>query len=285
MSDIRQVGVVGCGLMGSGIAEVCARAGVPVLVAEADPPRAAAGRARIESSLERALAAGKLDPAGREAALARCSVTTDLDALRGCDLVVEAIGEDVGAKLSLFATLDRIVATGAVLASNTSSIPIARLAAATSRPGAVLGIHFFNPAPVMRLVEIVPGLRTEPEVLVRCEAFVTDVLGKVAIRARDRAGFVVNGLLVPYLLAAIRMLEAGHASAEEIDKAMVLGCAHPLGPLALCDLIGLDTVLGISEALYDELRDPAMAPPPLLRRMVEAGLLGRKSGQGFSLHG
>jgi 3-hydroxybutyryl-CoA dehydrogenase len=255
-----------------------------VVVAEADEDRARAGRSRIASSLKRALAAGKLDAGAHDAALARCSVTTDLDALADCDLVVEAISEDPAAKLSLFAALDELVQPDAVLASNTSSIPIARLAAATSRPGAVLGIHFFNPAPVMGLVEIVPALRTDPEVVAACEAFVTKVLKKQTIRARDRAGFVVNALLVPYLLAAIRMLEAGHATAEAIDAGMELGCAHPMGPLALCDLIGLDTVQAIADALYEELRDPSVAAPPLLRRMVDAGLLGRKSGQGFYDH-
>ena len=281
MTGIGRVGVVGCGLMGSGIAEVCARAGLDVVVAEANDDLLASGRQRIRASLDRAAASGKLEPAEAEAALGRIRTTTDLSDLADRELVVEAISEDEGAKVRLFGSLDAVAPPSAILASNTSSIPIARLGAATSRPGAVVGLHFFNPVPVMRLVELVPSIRTEPETVEACRRFVTAALGKETIVAPDRAGFVVNALLVPYLLAAVRMLEAGAASAEAIDAGMVLGCAHPMGPLALCDLIGLDTVKAIADSLYAELKDPALAPPPLLLRMVEAGLLGRKSGRGF----
>ena len=281
MTGIARVGVVGCGLMGSGIAEVCARAGLDVVVAEANDDLLASGRRRIRASLDRAAASGKLEPADAEAALGRIRTTTDLSDLADRELVVEAISEDEGAKVRLFGSLDAVAPPSAILASNTSSIPIARLGAATSRPGAVVGLHFFNPVPVMRLVELVPSIRTEPETVETCRHFVTSALGKETIVAPDRAGFVVNALLVPYLLAAVRMLEAGAASAEAIDAGMVLGCAHPMGPLALCDFIGLDTVKAIADSLYAELKDPALAPPPLLLRMVEAGLLGRKSGRGF----
>ncbi|WUB60292.1 3-hydroxybutyryl-CoA dehydrogenase [Streptomyces sp. NBC_00582] len=281
-SDIRRVGVVGCGLMGAGIAEVCARAGLDVVVHEVSPGAAEAGRARITASLDRGVRRGKLTGAERDAALGRLRVTPDLTALADRDLVVEAATEDERVKVALFAELDRIVTReDAILASNTSSLPVVTLGRATTRPHQVIGVHFFNPVPVLELVEIVPSLLTEPQVQVRAEEFVTTVLGKKVIRAQDRAGFVVNALLVPYLLSAIRMLESGHASAEDIDTGMVLGCAHPLGPLHLADLIGLDTLKAIAEAMYADFKDPQHAPPPLLLRMVEAGLLGRKSGRGF----
>ncbi|WP_281291245.1 3-hydroxybutyryl-CoA dehydrogenase [Streptomyces montanus] len=281
-SDFHRVGVVGCGLMGAGIAEVCARAGLDVVVHEVSPVAAEAGRARITASLDRGVRRGKLTGSERDAALDRLRVTPDLTALADRDLVVEAATEDEKVKVELFAELDRIVTReDALLASNTSSLPIMKLGMATARPHQVIGVHFFNPVPVLELVEIVPSLLTAPQTESRAGKFVTQVLGKKVIRAQDRAGFVVNALLVPYLLSAIRMLESGHASAEDIDTGMVLGCAHPMGPLSLADLIGLDTLTAIAEAMYADFKDPLHAPPPLLLRMVEAGLLGRKSGRGF----
>ena len=280
--DIRRVGVVGCGLMGAGIAEVCARAGLDVVVHEVNPGAAEAGRARITASLDRGVRRGKLTGEERDAALDRVRVTHELTELADRDLVVEAATEDEKVKVELFTELDRIVTReDAIIASNTSSLPIMRLGTATTRPHQVIGVHFFNPVPVLELVEIVPSLLTDPHVRFRAEEFVTGVLGKKVIHAQDRAGFVVNALLVPYLLSAIRMLESGHASAEDIDTGMVLGCAHPMGPLSLADLIGLDTLTAIAEAMYADFKDPLHAPPPLLLRMVEAGLLGRKSGRGF----
>ncbi|MFI7294815.1 3-hydroxybutyryl-CoA dehydrogenase [Streptomyces sp. NPDC050121] len=281
-ADIRGVGVVGCGLMGAGIAEVCARAGLDVVVHEVNPGAAEAGRARITASLDRGVRRGKLSGADRDTALGRLRVSTDLTDLADRDLVVEAATEDEKVKAALFAELDRIVVReDALLASNTSSLPIMKLGMATARPHQVIGLHFFNPVPVLELVEIVPSLLTAPQTQVRAEEFVTRVLAKKVIRAQDRAGFVVNALLVPYLLSAIRMLESGHACAEDIDTGMVLGCAHPMGPLSLADLIGLDTLTAIADAMYADFKDPLHAPPPLLQRMVEAGLLGRKSGRGF----
>ncbi|MFB7176769.1 3-hydroxybutyryl-CoA dehydrogenase [Streptomyces sp. NPDC056257] len=282
MTDVERVGIVGCGLMGSGIAEVCARAGRDVVVVEADQTAADAGLERIERSLARAAAAGKLTAADQEAALGRITLTADMSLLADRDLVVEAVAEDERAKLEVFARLDRVVERrDAVLATNTSSIPVIRLAAATSRPAQVVGLHFFNPVPVLPLVELVPSLLTGEETVRRAREFASGVLGKRVVRAQDRAGFVVNALLVPYLLAAVRMAESGIASAEDIDQGMTLGCAHPLGPLALADLIGLDTVQAIARSMYAEYREPLYAPPPLLARMVDAGLLGRKTGRGF----
>ncbi|MER6201291.1 3-hydroxybutyryl-CoA dehydrogenase [Streptomyces sp. NPDC001586] len=282
MSDVERVGIVGCGLMGSGIAEVCARAGRDVVVVEADRTAADAGLERIERSLARAAAAGKLTAADQDAAVGRITLTTDMSLLADRDLVVEAVAEDERAKLEVFARLDRVVERrDAVLATNTSSIPVIRLAAATSRPAQVVGLHFFNPVPVLPLVELVPSLLTGEETARRAREFASGVLGKRVVRAQDRAGFIVNALLVPYLLAAVRMAESGIASAEDIDQGMTLGCAHPLGPLALADLIGLDTVQAIARSMYAEYREPLYAPPPLLARMVDAGLLGRKTGRGF----
>ncbi|MEU0393966.1 3-hydroxybutyryl-CoA dehydrogenase [Streptomyces sp. NPDC006208] len=282
MTDVERVGVVGCGLMGSGIAEVCARAGRDVVVVETDAGAAQAGRGRITTSLDRATTAGKLTGEERDAALARIVTTTDMDRLADRDLVVEAVAEHERAKLEVFARLDRtVVRADAILATNTSSIPVIRLAAATGRPEQVVGLHFFNPVPVLPLVELVPSLLTGESTARRAEAFACEVLGKEVVRATDRAGFIVNALLVPYLLAAVRMVESGAASVEDIDRGMILGCAHPLGPLALTDLIGLDTTQAIAESIYEEFREPLYAPPPLLARMVDAGLLGRKSGRGF----
>ncbi|WP_455361511.1 3-hydroxybutyryl-CoA dehydrogenase [Streptomyces sp. SYSU K21746] len=282
MTDVERIGIVGCGLMGSGIAEVCARAGRDVVVVETSRVAADAGLKRIAGSLERAAVAGKLSVTEREAAFDRIAMTTDMTRMADRDLVVEAVAEDESTKLDVFARLDaNVERRDAILATNTSSIPVIRLAAATSRPEQVVGLHFFNPLPVLPLVELVPSLLTSEETARRAETFASQVLGKQVIRAQDRAGFIVNALLVPYLLAAVRMAEAGTASVEDIDQGMTLGCAHPLGPLALTDLIGLDTTQAIAESMYEEYREPLYAPPPLLARMVDAGMLGRKSGRGF----
>ncbi|NJC71430.1 3-hydroxybutyryl-CoA dehydrogenase [Planosporangium thailandense] len=275
-----RIGVVGCGLMGAGIAEVCARAGLDVVVAESSRAAADMGLERLEASLTRAEAKGKIISAAD--VLARVRVVDDLAALADRELVVEAIVEDEAAKIELFRRLDEIVVSpDALLASNTSSIPIMKLAVATSRPSHVLGVHFFNPVPVLSLVELVPSLLTDPEVTERARGFVEGVLGKKAIDCQDRAGFVVNALLIPFILSAIRMLESGFATAEDIDEGLVRGCAHPQGPLALADLIGLDTTKAVAESLYEEFKEPLYAAPPLLNRMVDAGLLGRKTGRGF----
>ncbi|KRF21289.1 3-hydroxybutyryl-CoA dehydrogenase [Nocardioides sp. Soil797] len=277
---MEKIGVVGCGLMGAGIAEVCARAGLDVVVAESSDAAAQAGRERLEKSLKRAEAKGKIDAA--DAVLARIRVVTTLDELADRQLVVEAIVEDEDAKTDLFRQLDKIVTDpDAILASNTSSIPIMKLGVVTSRPQNVLGIHFFNPVPVLKLVELVPSIVTAPEVTERSRTFVQDVLGKEAIDCQDRAGFVVNALLIPFILSAIRMMESGFATADDIDRGLVLGAAHPQGPLALADLIGLDTTKAVAESLYEEFKEPLYAAPPLLNRMVDAGLLGRKTGRGF----
>ncbi|MFF1339381.1 3-hydroxybutyryl-CoA dehydrogenase [Streptomyces sp. NPDC058290] len=281
-TSIRRVGIVGGGQMGAGIAEVCARAGLDTLVAESDATAARASRERIAVSLERAVQRGKLDRISAEDAQARLAFTGDLDDLADRQLVIEAVTENAEVKTGIFTALDKIVEDpGAILASNTSAIPIMRLGMATGRADRLLGLHFFNPVPVLPLVEIVTSLHTTTDTVETVESFVRDALGKTAIRSQDRSGFVVNALLVPYLLSAIRMAESGYASAADIDAGMVLGCAHPMGPLKLADLIGLDTVAAIAESLYAEFKEPLHAPPPLLRRMVQAGLLGRKSGRGF----
>jgi len=268
--------------MGSGIAEVCARAGRDVVVQEVDAAAAEAGQQRVTSSLDRGMRSGKLSEEERDDALARLSFTTELSELADRQLVVEAIVEDEAAKVDLFRRLDQVITEeSALLASNTSSIPIMKLGIATARPEQVIGIHFFNPVPVLRLVELVTSLMTSPETISAAEDFVTAVLGKTVIRSQDRAGFVVNALLIPYILSAIRMMESGFATADDIDTGMVEGCNHPMGPLHLADLIGLDTTQAVAESLYEEFKEPLYAPPPLLSRMVEAGLLGRKSGRGF----
>jgi len=282
MVDIQRVGVVGSGLMGSGIVEVCARAGLDVIAYEVDQPAADRGRSRVEASLQKAAERGKLAADEHEAVLGRMSFTTDLDSFADRDLTIEAIVEREQDKVEVFSRLDKIVERpDAILASNTSSIPIMKIAMATKRPDHVLGVHFFNPVPVLKLVELVPSLMTSEEVESRARNFATETLGKSVIRSQDRAGFVVNSLLVPYILAAIRMLDSGFASAEDIDDGMVLGCAHPMGPLRLADLIGLDTIKAIAEAMYDEFKEPLYSPAPFLLRMVDAGLLGKKSGRGF----
>ena len=282
MSNITRVAVIGAGLMGSGIAEVCARAGLDVVVREIDDGAATAGRARITGSLDRGVKAGKLTQLERDTALERVTVTTDLGALADRDLVIEAATENPAVKAALFADIDAVVKRPeAILATNTSSIPIVEVARATSRPAQVVGLHFFNPAPVQKLVEVIPSVLTSKAVMDGARAFVTGVLGKTAISSPDRSGFVVNALLVPYLLSAIRMLEANHATAEDIDAGMTLGCAHPMGPLRLADLIGLDTLQAIADSMYAEHAEPLHAAPPLLRRMTAAGLLGRKTTRGF----
>ena len=282
---IERVGVVGCGLMGSGIAEVCARAGKDVLVREIDAEAAEAGRSRIVSSLDRALAAGKLSEEGRDNALALLNFTTDIGDLSDRDLVVEAVIEAEAAKIEVFKLLDKVIERPeAILASNTSSIPIMKLAMATQRPSQVIGIHFFNPVPVLRLVEVVTSLLTSDDTIRRATTFATETLSKRVIRSQDRAGFIVNALLIPYILSAIRMMESGFATADDIDAGMVEGCAHPMGPLHLADLIGLDTTMAVADSLYAEFKEPLYAAPPLLARMVEAGLLGRKTGRGFYLY-
>ncbi|MDA8118089.1 MAG: 3-hydroxybutyryl-CoA dehydrogenase [Actinomycetota bacterium] len=282
MKVIDRVGVVGCGLMGAGIAEVAARKGIDVVVTEADADALGRGRARIESSLARALKASKITEEELEGAISRIRFETDMAAHFDRELVVEAIVENEAAKVDVFTRLDQFVESeSAILASNTSSIPIMKLGVATKRPEQVIGIHFFNPVPVLPLVELVRSLLTSETVRIRAEEFASKGLSKHVVHSKDRAGFIVNALLIPYILSAIRMMESGFATAEDIDTGMVEGCAHPMGPLALCDLIGLDTTMAVAESLYQEFKEPLYAPPPLLLRMVEAGLMGRKSGRGF----
>ena len=282
MTKIERLGVIGAGLMGSGIAEVSALAGLDVIVVEVSDEAARAGRSRLWKSLNRAVDKGKITEADRDEVHSRLHFTTTTADLDDRQLVIEAIAEDAELKTRLFGELDKIVSDpDAILASNTSSIPIAQLADATDRPDKVVGIHFFNPVPVLKLVELVPSLLTSEETLERAAAFATEQLGKQTIRATDRSGFIVNALLVPYLLSAVRMYEGGHATAEDIDNGMVLGCAHPMGPLALSDLVGLDTLKAIADSMYAEYAEPLYAAPPLLKRMVDAGLKGKKSGRGF----
>ncbi len=279
---IQRVGVIGAGQMGAGIAEVCARAHIDVLVFEQTRELAAAGRSRILRSLDRGVSSGKITEREREQAAWRLRFTSDLGDFADRQLVVEAVLEDEKIKTAIFAELDQVVTDpNAVLASNTSSIPIMKLGVSTSAPERVIGMHFFNPVPVLPLVELVTTLKTSTEVSERAEKFASEVLGKQVIRSADRSGFVVNALLVPYLLSAIRMVESGFATKEDIDKATVLGLAHPMGPLALTDLVGLDTVKSIADSMYEEFKEPLYSAPPLLMRMVEAGLTGKKSGAGF----
>lgn len=267
--------------MGSGIAHVFARTGFKVLLCDVEQRFLDRALAQIRSNLGREAAKGKLGEAEVEPALARITPTIDRESLAGTDFAIEAASERFELKAELFRSLDRILPATAILATNTSSISITRLAAQTSRAAQVIGMHFFNPVPVLRLVELISSLLTSPATEARARAYATDSLNKRVITSPDRAGFVVNALLIPYLLSAIRMLESGFASAEDIDTGMVVGCAHPMGPLALSDLIGLDTTLAVAESLYAEFKEPHLAPPPLLSRMTQAGLLGRKSGQGF----
>lgn len=277
---IRKVGVLGCGLMGSGIAEVCAKAGLATVVREVSEELVEKGMGRIERSLGKAVEKGKLDPAARDEALGRLSGTVDLSALADCDLVIEAIVENPQVKIETFQALDGVVKASAWFASNTSSLTITQLAAGSGRPDRFAGLHFFNPVPVMKLVEVVKTLMTDGVVIEGLHAFVRH-LGKEPVACSDNSGFIVNRLLVPYLLDAVRALEEGVGSVEDIDKAMQLGCGYPMGPLTLLDFVGLDTTFYIANIMFDEYRERRFAPPPLLKRMVLAGHLGRKSGQGF----
>jgi 3-hydroxybutyryl-CoA dehydrogenase len=282
--DVRTVGVVGCGLMGSGIVEVVARIGLDVVYLEPSDGLVDAGRERVETSTGRALERGKLTAEDRDAILGRISGSTEIASFAGVDLVIEAATEDPEIKLETFRKLDEITRDEVVLGSNTSSIPIATLGAVTARPDRVIGMHFFNPPPVMGLVELTPSLSTSEETVALARGF-GERLGKTVVVAKDHAGFIVNRLVIPYLCAAIRLLDEGFASREDIDTAMTLGMNHPMGPLRLADFIGLDTVLQIAEVLHAEFRDPLYAPPPRLQRMVDAGHLGRKSGRGFYDYG
>lgn len=279
---VQRVGVIGAGLMGSGIAEVAAKVGSDVLVWEAKQEFADAGKARIEKSLEKAVSRGKLSEEDRDAALGRLTFTTKLEDFADRELVMEAIIENEDIKKDVFAKLDEIVEDKkAPLCSNTSSLPIQTIASATKNPGRVLGLHFFNPVPVLPLVEVIPALTTDEDVVEVAQTYATEKLGKQAIRAKDRSGFIVNFLLVPYMLSAVRMVENGVATPEDIDTGMKLGANHPMGPLTLADMVGLDTCAFIADVMYKEFGDPSYACPPLLRRMVTAGHTGRKSGKGF----
>jgi 3-hydroxybutyryl-CoA dehydrogenase len=280
MADVAQIGVVGAGFMGSGIAESAARAGVAVKLYEPQAPPLERSRASIEASVARAVKRERLTADEGEALLGRIAWSSDLDALSEAELVVEAIVEDAAVKAKTFRDLDAVVGPATILASNTSSIPIAGLAAATDRPDRVLGLHFFSPVPVMKLVEVVIGLDTAEATVERAAAF-AEQIGKTAIKTKDRSGFIVNFLLVPYLMAAVRMYEEGFASREDIDEGMKLGCGHPMGPLTLCDFIGLDVLYSVCDSLYEEFKRDEYAPPPLMKRMVVSGHLGRKTGRGF----
>jgi len=280
MTEIRMVGVLGCGLMGSGIAQVSAMAGYETMVRDVSEDILRGGLAGVEQSLAKLVAKGKLTAAERSAALARLHPTTRVADLAECDIVIEAVTEDLAVKNALWSELDRLAPPRTVFATNTSSLTVAAMAAATARPDRVVGLHFFNPVPLMPLVEIVRGLATSGET-VRLMFGFAESLGKEPIVAQDNSGFIVNLLLVPYLLDAVRAVERGVGSVEDIDKGMRLGCGHPMGPLTLLDLVGLDTAGRIAEIMFDEYRESRYAPPPLLRRMVLAGMLGRKSGKGF----
>jgi len=274
------MGVVGSGIMGMGIAEMGARGGWFVTVVDTDSSALERARAAIEKSVTRAVSSGKLEADVAEL-MSRLSFSQEIASLAPCSIVIEAIRENLEDKIALFVALDAVLPPTTVIATNTSSIPVAKLGAATAHPGRLLGLHFFNPVPLMPLVEVVPSLLTEDWATEMADAFTREVLGKKVIRAKDRAGFVVNAILVPYLLSAIRSLDNGVATLEDIDEGMVGGCGMPMGPLRLCDLIGLDTMLLVADSLYSEHLDPAFVPPALLRRHVDAGYLGRKSGRGF----
>jgi len=277
---IRTVGVVGCGLMGSGIAQVSAQAGFPTVVREVSANALEKGLGSIRKFLQGGVDKGKLAAADMERTLANLQGTTDLGALAGCDLVIEAATENLPLKRELFSSLDSLCAPSAVLASNTSSLSITEIAGFTRRPGRVVGLHFFNPVPLMKLVEVVKTVRTDPAVIADANAWVL-ALGKTAVHCGDSTGFVVNRLLIPYMLDAVRAFEQGLASRDDIDNAMKLGCGHPMGPLHLADYVGLDTTYYISEIMFDEFKEPRFAAPPLLKRMVLAGMHGRKTGRGF----
>jgi 3-hydroxybutyryl-CoA dehydrogenase len=277
---MERLGIVGAGFMGTGIAESAAAAGIDVALYEPIEPQVAKSRERIASSLARSVEGGKRTEGEADELLERISWSTELDSVADSELVIEAVVEDSEVKAQTFRALDRVLDPETVIASNTSSIPIAGLAAATERPDRVLGLHFFSPVPVMKLVEIVVGIETSEETVATAQGF-AERIGKTAIRTKDRSGFVVNFLLVPYLMAAVRMYEEGFASREDIDEGMKLGCGHPMGPLALCDLIGLDVLYSVCDSLYEEFKRDEYAPPPLMKRMVVSGHLGRKTGRGF----
>ena len=279
-ATIETVGVVGAGFMGSGIAESAARAGLPVVVHEPGHPALERSRERVERSVARAVETGKLDSDAAKTLIDSITWTDDVGALADSELVIEAVTEDPEVKTSVFATLDAVLDPGTIIASNTSSIPIAQLAAATTRRESVIGLHFFSPVPVMKLVELVVGIDTSAETVERCEAF-AERIGKRPIRTKDRSGFIVNMLLVPYLMAGVRMYEEGFAEREAIDEAMRLGCGHPMGPLELADFVGLDVLYAVCNSLFEEFKRPEYAPPPLMKRMVVSGHLGRKTGRGF----
>jgi 3-hydroxybutyryl-CoA dehydrogenase len=278
--SIAKLGIVGSGIMGSGIAEVAAKAGIEVVLRSRKQETADAMVAGLGKSLAKQVDRGRLEQAEADVVAGRVSATSDLGDLADCDLVIESVVEDLEIKKALFAELDAIVKDDAVLATNTSTLPVIEMATVTGRPERVMGVHFFNPATAMKLVELVPTLLTSDETVAEARAF-AEACGKDPVEVKDRAGFIVNALLFPYLNNAVRMLEQGTASREDIDTAMMGGCNFPMGPLALLDLVGLDTSLAILDALYDEFRDPNYAAMPLLRRMVAAGTLGRKSGAGF----
>jgi 3-hydroxybutyryl-CoA dehydrogenase len=280
MSEIESVAVVGAGFMGTGIAEAAAVAGIPVIIRDIDDASLARARVRIDTSLARAVRGGKLDDAHAREARESIDLTTRLEAIAEADLVIEAVPEDEQLKLDVMGAIDEVVSGEAIVASNTSSIPIAELAQAIRQPERVLGLHFFSPVPVMNLVEVVVALDTNDTTVESAKRFV-ERLGKRPIETKDRSGFIVNMLLVPYLMAAVRMYEEGFASREDIDNGMKLGCGHPMGPLTLCDFIGLDVLYAVCDSLYEEFKRDEYAPPPLMKRMVASGRLGRKSGRGF----
>ena len=280
MAAIKSVGIIGSGIMGSGIAEVAAKAGHTVVVRSRKQETADDMVTRLEKSLGKQVEKGKLEESARDEVLARVTATADLEALATCDLVIESVVEDLAVKKELFGELDGIVGARAILATNTSTLPVVEMAIATKRPDKVCGVHFFNPATAMSLVELVRPLTASDDTMATVKAF-AETCGKTAVEVQDRAGFIVNALLFPYLNNAVRLLENGTASRDDIDEAMKGGCNFPMGPLSLLDLVGLDTSLAIIDALYDEFRDPNYAAVPLLRRMVAAGQLGRKSGAGF----
>lgn len=280
MASIQKVGIVGGGFMGSGIAESCARAGVEVVIYEPEQAALDRSRGRIEESLDRAAKRGRISAQEQQEAGARISWSTEMGDLASAQAAIEAVTEDPAVKGKIFQKLDKLLPDAVFLASNTSSIPIAQLGSWTQTPERVLGLHFFSPVPVMSLVEVVVGYRTDPAVTSRAEQFAKDI-GKYSVQTKDRSGFVVNFLLVPYLMAAIRMFQDGFASREDIDAAMVRGCGYPMGPLTLADFIGLDVLYAIGDSLYEEFKQSEYAPPPLLKRMVVSGAHGRKSGRGF----
>ena len=282
--DVRTVGVIGCGIMGSGIVEVCAKAGTQVTFVEVDVDRVERGRAAIEKSLARAVDRGKISEEDRVGVLAEIHGTASIEEVADADLIIEAVTESLETKVDLFRTLSSITRDDVVLATNTSSLPIMQLAAATDRPDRVVGMHFFNPPPVMKLLELIRSLQTSDETMEFARG-IGERLGKTTVVAKDRAGFIVNYLLTYYLNSAVRMLDEQFATKEDIDTAVKLGLGHPMGPFELLDLIGLDTMMAVADVLYEEFKDPDVAPPPLARRMLHAGLLGRKSGKGFYDYG